>query len=161
MTAREAFSRQWSKGGRRLIAVSVLSLIGIAVANAVLLGVLFSPGEGPLHYTNPQKVLTPVVPYQGELVTVGTKCNDLDTGVPIASTQVFDRLDEGRFPRSVFFRNTAAVRVPGCETTEFRTTLPPTLPPGRWRLVGINVVVASTGERQTLSWYTEPFEVTP
>ena len=159
LPVQDALRRQWSNGGKRLILMSSLTFMVIAALNVSLAFRVFLHDSASLENRNPQTVLTPVVQPGGQLLVRGTKCSHASAPVVVTGVQVLEKLDGTG--RGVLYAENAGIREPGCRTREFANLIPTTLPPGRWRLVGVETAALPNGRTESATWHTEPFEVVP
>lgn len=148
-----AASRRGEHGLRFGMIVLVVGL-GLLVLAATFqtLRILATPiGDYPV----PQRVVIRTVEQGGDVIVRSTKCMDLPhtiTGISFWVTV------DGPFDRRPYSTG-GAYREAGCRNFEYRNTLPADIPPGRWRLQGIDT--AHVGPfTQDVVWYTEDFTVT-
>ena len=138
---------------------------GLSALLVVVLGyAYFTSSEEPLEFTNPQ-VVTSAVPISlraGSTITVaGEKCNTADHAVSVLATFQWRRLDI-RPHIVVVSRDLISTYAPGdgCGAPGvFVNTVPAGVVPGIWQIEGVEVV--TSGGKQTATWVTEAFEISP
>lgn len=148
----------------RWIAVAFTCLFLMALVTAVLAAslvdtVLDREDYHPLRYENPRDVVGETVVQEGGVIEVkSVRCND-DPLVFTSESSVFVSVEPAGItvPRPVFTQPLAA----GYKEEILRYSLPAGVTPGLWRLGGRDQAVAPNGDTQTLTWYTEIFEVVP
>lgn len=111
-------------------------------------------------YTSPQVVAEESVPQGGTVHVTATKCVSEDVGA-------YGQLNLVRIsPSPTLFVDYGGLRsggtkTRGCLTRAFSNILPADLPPGVWKIVGIDTVVQLTGSKDAKrTWETAPFTVT-
>ena len=153
--------RLWNNGGKALLiaaggfAASIVILAGAGAYHIVTRPASFAP----LRNVNPQQVATPLVEQGGFVDVTGTLCNDAKEGIGFDSRVWIRKVDTGALiPYAV---RLAIVRIPGCETRHFHNPVPADLPPGIYRLEGVDTAYSDDGRIQREPWFTQPFQVVP
>lgn len=146
----------WHNGGRGLLIAFAffggsLVLLGTALISTMCQDATYAPLENH----NPQRVLNPVVEQGGTLSIDALKCNHSSRDVPVEGVSYF-REQESR--ALVKYRDGFGVRPPGCRTFHYENPIPVDLPPGVWRIEGVEVA-REGDEEQREPWYTADFVV--
>lgn len=138
------------------LGIALVAVIFLIVPTVLLVRELNRSTFEPLHTPSPQRVENHEVRAGDVLVVHAEKCNHTDEPVAIESLAIFRNLDNRD---AVPYREGFGARDPGCTKLRYENQIPPDLPPGNWRVEGIDI--ARRGEDvQQEPWYTEPFEVT-
>lgn len=149
----------WNNGERALILATVYMVGASALLVSVILLSFCSqdPEFSPLRNVVPQDVPIRTVSPGGVLVVNATKCNDSDRAVGIESS-VFIRNREDPALLFAIRERGVVVREPGCVTKQYRNPIPLEIPPGRYRIEGVDITRAGDKVQQE-PWFTEDFIV--
>jgi hypothetical protein len=134
---------------------AMLLLTGVLAASLVDT-VLDREGYHPLTYVNPRDVVSEMQVEEGGVIEIkALRCNEQDN-LFVTETSTFVNSEAGvTVPRPPYIYYLPA----GCSEEVVRYTLPEGVTPGRWILGGRDLAVGPTGDTQTITWFTEEFEV--
>ena len=140
------------------IACGLVVLLTIGLQVYLLIEINSGDGPNPLRYSNPQQVIQSQVTYKpGDILrTIGTKCNSGKAAVFIGGESVFEKTTGTGSVDRVRLDYGTRLLDPGCLTRMFAQTLPTSLSPGPWRLVGRDCL---PNGRHCADWFTETFVV--
>lgn len=158
--------RMWHNGTKGLL----IAFAGLLTSVLLFVGVSLFALErwrakdsfAPLDYPSPQRVINPIV-RPGETVNVeGYKCNNEDHPIAVQAIDgapLLRSLDTQALIPRPGPRLDAYVRQPGCPLLKFANPLPADLPPGNYRIEGVEVATEGSKEQRE-AWFTEPFCLT-
>lgn len=147
----------WNNGERALI-LATAYLVG---ASALLVSVIlfsFCSREdefSPLRNVVPQDVPIHTAVPGGTLTVNAVKCNDSNKAVGVEGSVFLRNRDNPAILVAIRERG-MVVREPGCVTKQYKNPIPFDVPPGRYRLEGVDITRAGDKEQRE-PWWTEDF----
>lgn len=140
-----------------VIAMFTLAAAFLILSIVLVVRTVTADEFAPLDNPSPQRVENPVVKQGDVLIVFAQKCNRTSEPVAIESTAVFRNIDNRD---AVPFREGFGARDSGCTDLRYENPIPIDLPPGKWRVEGIDIARHGQDVQQE-AWFTDEFAVEP